>query len=135
MLENSSGAPGLEVLYALLLKGLEERGLSLTWAAKLLAANPAKLFRIDGVKGALELGKDADISVLKPSSYRYDPSASGHNVIDWSPYAGMELPYKVEATFLRGAQVFDGATKVAAPGTGKFLRPRKITPAKALALV
>ncbi len=135
MLENSSGAPGLEVLYALLLKGLEDRGLSLTWAAKLLAANPAKLFRLDHVKGALELGKDADITVLKASSYRYDPSASGHNVINWSPYEGMQLPYKVEATFLRGEQVFDGAKKVAAAGTGKFLRPRSKTKAKELAHV
>lgn len=135
MLENSSGAPGLEVLYPLLLKGLRERNLPLTWASKLLAANPAKLFRIDQQKGALELGRDADITVLKESSYKYDPAASGHNVISWSPYEGMELPYKVEATFLRGKQVFDGANKVAAPGSGRFLRPTLKTPAKELARV
>jgi dihydroorotase-like cyclic amidohydrolase len=36
MLKNASGVPGLEVLYALLLKGLFERGLDFTWAAHLL---------------------------------------------------------------------------------------------------
>jgi allantoinase len=135
MLENSSGAPGLEVLYALLLKGLEEHGLSLTWAAKLLAANPAKLFRLDHVKGALELGKDADITIMKASKYKYDPCASGHNVISWSPYEGMELPYRVEATFLRGQQIYDGAKRVAEPGTGKFLRPKHRKGARELASV
>ncbi len=135
MLENSSGAPGLEVLYPLLLKGLEEHGLSLTWAAKLLAANPARLFRLDHLKGALELGKDADITVMKADTYRYDPSESGHNVISWSPYEGMELPYRVEATFLRGQQIFDGAKKISTPGTGKFLRPRSKTTARSFATV
>jgi allantoinase len=124
MLENSSGAPGLEVLYALLLKGLEERGLSLTWAPRLLAANPARLFRIDHLKGALELGRDADIAVLKPERHKYHAGTSGHNVISWSPYEGMELPYKIVATFLRGREVFDGGKQVAEPGTGEFIRPR-----------
>lgn len=134
MLENSSGAPGLEVLYALLLKGLEDHGLSLTWAPRLLAVNPAKLFRIDHIKGALELGKDADIVVMKAHSYRYDPAASGHNKVTWSPYEGMELPYRVEATYLRGEQVYDGAKKVAPPKTGKYLRPRTKTTSRQTAM-
>jgi allantoinase len=124
MLENSSGAPGLEALYPLLLDQLDKRGLSLTWAARLLAANPAKLFRIDHLKGALGVGLDADIAVMKPARYKYDPAASGHNKVTWSPYEGMELSYRTQATFLRGQQVFDGAKEVAAPGTGQFLRPK-----------
>lgn len=135
MLDNSSGAPGLEALYPLLLKGLEDHGLCLTFAARLLAANPARLFRIDHVKGALELGRDADITVVKTGKYKYDPSASGHNVIAWSPYEGMELNHRIEATFLRGEEVFDGGKKVAQPKTGKFIRPHtnKMARAKSLA--
>jgi allantoinase len=122
ILDNSSGAPGLEVLYPLLLKGLIEHDLPLTWAARLLAHNPARLFRIDHIKGALELGRDADITIVKESKYSYDPAASGHNRVTWSPYEGMELPYRVEAAFLRGEQIFDGK-KVAEPKTGQFVRP------------
>ncbi len=51
MLKNSSGVPGLEVLYGLLLKGLTERNLDISLAARLLAANPARLFRIGHRKG------------------------------------------------------------------------------------
>jgi allantoinase len=130
MLENSSGAPGLEVLYPLLLKGLEDRGLSLTWAARLLATNPARLFRIDHLKGALDLNRDADITVMKREHYKYDPAASGHNRVTWSPYEGLDLTYRTAATFLRGKQIFDGAQRVAEPGTGKFVRPPLTKPVR-----
>jgi allantoinase len=122
MLKNASGVPGLEVLYALLLKGLLEHDLSPTWAARLLAANPARLFRIGHRKGALELGRDADITVMAHRPGPYDPGASGHNVVGWSPYAGIDLPYRPVATFLRGEMIFDGQ-KVADPGAGTFVRP------------
>jgi allantoinase len=123
MLKNASGVPGLEVLYVLLLKALEERGLSFMLAARLLAANPARLFRIGHQKGALDVGRDADIVVMASDPHRYDPAASGHNVVGWSPYAGIELPYRPIATFLRGKAVFDGARVLAEPGNGRFVRP------------
>jgi allantoinase len=121
MLENASGVPGLEVMVPLFVKGALERDIPLTWAAKLMAQNPARHFRL-GQKGALELGRDADIAVLFERPQRYDAAASGHNVIDWSPYNGIELPWTVGLTYLRGQQVFDG-TNVAEPGTGRFVRP------------
>jgi allantoinase len=121
MLANASGVPGLEVMVPLFVKGALERDIPLTWAAKLMSENPARHFRL-GQKGALEVGKDADIAVLFPRPQRYDAAASGHNVVGWSPYNGIELPWTVGLTYLRGQQVFDG-TNVAEPGTGKFVRP------------
>jgi allantoinase len=123
MLKNASGVPGLEVLYPLLLKALTERGLSFTLAARLLAANPARLFRVGHRKGALDIGRDADIVVMAHDPRRYDPAASGHNFVQWSPYAGIELPYRPIATFVRGGVVFDGTRVVADPGNGRFVRP------------
>lgn len=122
MLNNVSGVPGLEVLYALLLRGLERRGLNFSWAARLLAENPARLFRVADRKGGLAVGREADIVVVRRDPRRYDPSASGHNVVDWSPYEGIELPWRIEATFLRGVNVFDGQS-VGKPGGGRFVRP------------
>jgi len=123
MLENASGVPGLEVLYALLLKGLTERSLNPSFAARLLAANPARLFRIGHRKGALDLGRDADIVVMAHRPHRYDPAASGHNFVQWSPYAGIELPYRPVATFVRGTLIFDGTKVLAEPGSGSFVHP------------
>jgi len=130
MLKNASGVPGLEVLYPLFLKALDERGLSFRLAAKLLAANPAHLFRIGHRKGALDIGRDADIAVMGRDPHRYDPAASGHNFVGWSPYAGIELPYRPIATYLRGRPVFDGARVLAEPGNGRFVRPADAARAK-----
>ncbi|CCM74118.1 dihydroorotase [Rhizobium mesoamericanum] len=123
MLANASGVPGLEVMVPLFLKGASERGIPLTWAAKLMAENPAKHFRLDHVKGALTPGKDADIVVLEPREMVYDAAASGNNVVGWSPYNGILLPWTVSATYLRGKKIADGVTVLAEPGTGRFVRP------------
>ena len=123
MAKNASGVPGLEAMYPLLIKGLVERDLPLTWAARLLAANPARLFRIGHVKGALARGRDADILVMARDPHRYEAARSGHNFVGWSPYDGFEMPYRPVATFRRGELVFDGKDVTAAPGTGRFVRP------------
>src|SRR5947209_1449007 len=122
MLNNASGVPGLEALYPLLIKGLEEHDLPFTHAAKLLARNPARHFRLFE-KGALDIGCDADIAVMKHAPYTYEAAASGHNVVDWSPYDGIVVPWRVEATYLRGEKIFDGGNVLAAPGTGRFTTP------------
>jgi allantoinase len=123
MLANASGLPGLEAMVPLFVKGALERGVSLTWAAKLMTLNPARHFRIDHIKGALEVGKHADITVLTPDEHVFDASKTGNNVVGWSPYDGMTLPYKVAGTYLRGALAYDGTTVLAEPGTGRFVRP------------
>jgi allantoinase len=121
MLANNSGVPGLEAMVPLFVKGALERNVPLTWAARLMAANPAKHFRLKQ-KGALEAGKDADITVLVDRPQVYQAARSGHNVIGWSPYDGIDLPWTVAGTWLRGQQVFDGTT-VAEPGVGRWVRP------------
>ncbi|MDR3376367.1 MAG: amidohydrolase family protein [Ancalomicrobiaceae bacterium] len=123
MLKNASGVPGLEAMVPLFVKGALERGIPLTWAARLMAENPARHFRIDHVKGALTVGRDADITVMTPEPYTYDAAASGHTIVGWSPYNGIRLPWRVAATWLRGSQVFDGKRVLAEPGTGRFVRP------------
>jgi allantoinase len=124
MLKNASGVPGLEVLYPLLMKGLSERGLPFTHAARLLAHNPAALFRIGHVKGALAIGRDADIVLMRRDPRRYHAGESGNNVVSWSPYEGIELPFRPVASFLRGACVAADGKVLAEPGTGRFVTPR-----------
>lgn len=127
MLKNASGAPGLEPLYALLLSGLEQRGLPLTFAARLLAQNPARHFRL-WRKGALDVGRDADIAVMRRMPHVYAAAASGHNFVDWSPYDGMTLNWRAEATFVRGKRAFEAGQVLAEPGGGRFTTPIESAP-------
>ncbi|MFD1881887.1 dihydroorotase [Paracoccus pacificus] len=122
MLKNASGVPGLEVMVPLFVRGALDRGIPLTWAARLMAENPARHFRLDHRKGGIAVGRDADLIVLEPVPRVYDAAASKFSVAGWSPYDGIELPWTVAGTWLRGMQVFDGAS-VAPEGTGSFVRP------------
>lgn len=125
MLDNASGMPGLEVMTSLLLDGLTERGLPLSHAARLLAGNPARLFRISDRKGALAVGLDADIAVYAERPRLYDPAESGHSVVHWSPYEGRLIRHRPLATFQRGRMIFDGSAVLAEPGVGRFVRPSR----------
>jgi allantoinase len=93
-----------------------------------LSFNPACHFRIDDRKGALVPGLDADITVLVDKPAVYNAAASGNNVVGWSPYNGIKLPWIVAATYLRGKLAFDGAKVLAEPGNGQFVRPPLLLP-------
>ena len=131
MLDNASGMPSLEVLPSLLLDGLTQRNLPLTHAAKLLASNPARLFRIADQKGGFGLGLDADFAVFAERPRYYDASASGHNVVGWSPYEGRLIRHAPVATFQRGKLIFDGTNVLAEPGAGRFVKPNRPVSAQA----
>jgi allantoinase len=129
IMKNASGVPGLEVLAPLLLTGLAKRGIPLTHAARVLAHNPARLFRLGDTKGALSIGCDADVVLMRREPYRYDSGASGANVVNWSPYDGMEIGFKPEAVFLRGECISARGDVIAQPGHGAFVRPRTMATA------
>jgi allantoinase len=128
---NAAGGPGLETLLPAFWTGCEERGLPFNLVARMLAKGPAEHFDLVG-KGALEPGYDADITVVEPGAYAYDPSHS-FSAVNWSAYDGRRFTAKVVATFLRGAQIFADGAVLNKPGSGRFLRP-SITAPKALEL-
>ena len=95
----------------------------MTHAARLLAHNPAALFRITHIKGALGIALDADIVLMRRDPYRYAAAASGANFVGWSPYDGVDLPFRSIATFVRGECVAADGRVIAEPGQGRFVRP------------
>lgn len=121
MLKNASGGPGLEVLLPLMLKACRSRGVSLSMAARVLASNPARHFRIGRTKGALTVGTDADFSVVDPAHAPYRV-ADSRTVSDWSAYEGMQMP-QVKETYLRGQCIWDGREVPAQQGFGRLVKP------------
>ena len=95
----------------------------LTWAARLLAHNPARLFRLGHRKGALEPGRDADMALVRREPWTYRAAASGNNFAAWSPYDGLALPFRVLQTFVRGVCLASEGQVLAEPGTGIFVSP------------
>lgn len=120
----ASGAPGLELMLPLVHGECVRRGLGVASLARVLAEAPARRFGLWPRKGALIPGADADLVVLDPdATWEVDPVGLVTGT-GWSPYAGRTVRGRVLHTFVRGVEVFDGAT-VANPGHGTFVPSRR----------
>ena len=118
-----AGLTGLQSFAPLMFTLLEERGLPLTLMAKYCAENSARHHGLSGRKGSIERGKDADLVVMEPAHYRFDETTiQDRPEMRWSPYHGRAMRARVAATLLRGAVIWDGATVLAQPGTGQFVK-------------
>ncbi len=104
--KNASGGPGLETLLPAFWTGCQVRGISPSMVTRQLSSNPARHFLLDGRKGSLNPGADADIVILKPDCYKYDPSNSpGVRLKGWSLPCGLRQRIVVEHWFLMGTKL------------------------------
>lgn len=117
-----AGVPGLEILVPMFYTDLARRVESpIRTLVRYLAEKPAKFFGLWPRKGVLAAGADADITVLSRRPLRFDASRT-HDELNWSPYDGEMFDAVVEATFLRGQQVWDGKRIHATAGQGRFIK-------------
>ncbi len=85
------------------------RGVPISRVCDWMCGRPAVLAGLEGTKGCIAPGCDADLVVLDPDAeWTVDPSRLYHRH-SVTPYAGRTLRGRVEATFLRGRQVWDGS--------------------------
>jgi dihydropyrimidinase len=122
----SNGAPGIETLLAIVWsEGVARGRLSPERAIDLLSTTPARLFGLRS-KGAIEVGRDADLVLFDPDARRILNAADLHHTSDYSPFEGLELTGAVQSVYLRGrALVRDGAF-VGQRGFGRFVE-RQLT--------
>ena len=87
----SNGAPGIETLLALVYsEGVARGRITLERMVDLLATTPAARFGL-ARKGAIEVGRDADIVVFDPDGRRTLRAADLHHTSDYTPYEGLEV--------------------------------------------
>ena len=97
------------------------RGHSIERVVEWTAAAPARLVGLDGRKGAIRAGADADLVVFRPDEeFRVEP-AMLHHRHKLTPYAGRTLSGRVEATYLRGALVYERGEFKSERATGALL--------------
>jgi allantoinase len=87
-----------------------------------MAAGPARLAGLDGKKGALVPGADADFVVFDPDSKWTVALEDLHFRHKISPYIGVELSGRVNETWLRGEPVFRNGEFVGEPRGGELVR-------------
>jgi allantoinase len=120
-----AGLTGMQSYAPLMASLLIERGLPITHMASLCAERPARFHGLDGKKGAIRVGYDADLCVLERGDFTFDEAdIQDRPDARWSPYHGRAMKARVAATWLRGQQIWDGKTILAKPGAGRFV-PRQ----------
>ena len=104
------GMLGLETALSVVQETMVDPGL-LTWAevAERMSYAPARIGRVSDHGQPLEDGAPANVVLYDPSVRRVVDAAESVSLSRNTPYAGMELPGRVVATFLRGKPtVLDG---------------------------
>lgn len=127
MLDNHSGAPGVETIYPIVVGEALRRGPAMLGAAvQALTRNPADRYALGHRKGRLAAGYDADIAVFDPSVSWTVDEAKLHSNSGWSPFHGRTYPGAIVRTIVRGVDVWDGESVLAGPGDGEFIRPQRV---------
>jgi dihydropyrimidinase len=117
----SNGAPGIETLLALVYaEGVARGRLSVERMVDLLATTPARRFGLAG-KGALEVGRDADVVLFDPAAHRTIHATDLHHTSDYTPYEGMAVEGAVRDVFVRGRPVIRDGGFVGRRGAGAFV--------------
>ena len=117
----SNGAPGIETLLTLVYsEGVARGRLTVERMVDLVPTTPAARFGLPR-KGALEVGRDADIVVFDPAAPRTLRAADLHHTSDYTPYEGMSVVGAVRDVLVRGAAVITDGDFVGRRGSGRFL--------------
>lgn len=98
----SNGAPGIETLLSVVYsEGVAKGRITVERMVDLLATTPARLFGLP-MKGAIEVGRDADLVLFDPTTPRTLRHAELHHTSDFTPYEGMAVSGAVVRTLVRG---------------------------------
>jgi allantoinase len=100
------GIAALELGLPAVWTGAASRGLALERLAQWLSAAPARLADLDGRKGSIAAGKDADLVVWDPDAEFQVDERRLHQRHKRSPYAGLILRGRVIETYAKGRVVY-----------------------------
>jgi allantoinase len=109
------GIASLEIALAATWTGARGRGFSPADLARWMSERPAALAGLEGVKGAIEPGWDADLVIVEPDAeWRVEGARLRHRH-PLTPCEGWTLRGVVRSTFVRGVRVFARGGEDGAP--------------------
>jgi dihydropyrimidinase len=115
------GSPECETLLALLYdEGINKGWISLPRLAKILAANPAKVFGLYPQKGLIAPGADADLVVFDPTKRKILTHRSLHSRVGYTLFEGREVLGQPIFSMQRGHEVLVDGEIVQKPGSARF---------------
>src|SRR3989441_94486 len=117
------GAPSLETLVPLAYsEGVVKRGLPLTWLARVLAENPARIFGLYPKKGVIRPGADADLTLWDPDPAWTIQQSHHLGIAGFTPYEGWQVRGRAWMTLVRGEAMLTPTGELEQkPGYGRYL--------------
>jgi len=118
----ASGMPGIQENLAMIVTQYRARCPSVALdtivhdVAQLGSTQVARIFGLSARKGSLEVGKDADFSVLDTTHPWIIDETDLFSKCGWSAYTGRTASCRVIATYVRGENVYTDGQVIGAPG-------------------
>jgi allantoinase len=100
------GIASLQLGLAIVWTGASARGFAIHNLGRWMAASPARLAGLDGRKGIIAPGRDADFVIWDPDQETIVDTTTLYHRHPVTPYAGMRLRGRVVTTILRGEIIF-----------------------------
>jgi dihydroorotase len=122
--EIPAGMPGTETMAPLMLNAVSEGKLTLQKLTALMAENPAKRFGIYPQKGSLEVGTDADITIVDMNKETTIKAAALHSKSKVTAYDGWRVKGVPVETIVRGETIMKNGEIVHKP-IGHVVKPVK----------
>ncbi len=116
-----NGCAGVENMYPYMLDAANSGKIPFEKAVEVCSTNPARIFGCEN-KGAVEVGKDADIVIYDPEKDFTISVDNMHSDYDHTIWEGKELHGYPVQTYLRGQLVYDQGDFVGQPGMGEFVK-------------
>lgn len=116
------GIPGAETMVPLMLNAVAQSRITLERLTEFLAETPARLYGLYPRKGAIQIGSDADFTIVDMSQ-TYPLEAEHMNTsCGWIPYEGWSVTGKITHTIIRGKAVMQNGKIIGLPGYGRFVK-------------
>lgn len=115
------GNPQLDHVIPVMLTKVNEGRMSLETLVKSFSEMPARLLRVYPDKGAIQVGSDADLTILDMNAKGRLSDAEVYTKVGWSPYDGWNFTGRPIMTIVRGRVVMRDGKVIGTPGWGKFI--------------
>jgi dihydroorotase (multifunctional complex type) len=118
-----SGYPEVETALPMMFDAMLRGRLTLARMIELMASEPASIAGIADRKGAIAIGRDADLVIVDPDRESTIANETLETKPRWTPFAGRRVRGWPRMTILRGTVIMRDGSVVAKPGVGRLLRP------------
>jgi dihydroorotase-like cyclic amidohydrolase len=119
------GIPGVETMVPVLVsEGYNKGRIGLSRLVEILSGSAARHYGLYPKKGALEIGSDADITIIDTDREWVVDEKTQKSLCGYTPLHGMKLRGKVARTILRGRTIYNEGDFPIGAGAGHFV-PRQ----------